>query len=194
MYYPYFNDEVRRKPHWYPYQNSILRLWREEWLQKAMRASANPIDRMLWIDNLTYLPGDLLVKMDIASMHCGLETRSPLLDHKVIEFCAALPIHLKVSEGTGKHLLKKLALRYLPQELVYRKKMGFGIPLSEWLKGPLEPVTREILFNASLMEPLNPSKIREIASEFYNKGVDHSSRIWLLLMFGMWKKVCSQDD
>jgi len=79
---------------------------------------------MLWYDNRTYLPCDLLVKMDIASMHCGLETRSPLLDHEVIEYCAALPVELKVKNRMGKYLLKKLAERYCPVEFVHRRKDG----------------------------------------------------------------------
>ena len=83
---------------------------------------------MLWLDNHTYLPGDLLVKMDIASMHCGLETRSPLLDHEVIEYCASLPVEFKVKNQVGKYLLKKLAERYFPKGFVYRWKMGFSVP------------------------------------------------------------------
>lgn len=196
MYYPFLNDEERGRLLLRDgdKKDSVLTRWREEWLWKGMNAAANPIDRMLWIDNRTYLPGDLLVKMDIASMHCGLEARSPLLDHKVIEFCARLPVHLKVKHGTGKYLLKKLGLRYLPPDLLYRKKMGFGIPLSEWLKGRLQPIVREVLFNSTLMEPLDASRVRKIASGFYEKGTENSSRIWVLLMFGLWKKVCFQSN
>ena len=95
---------------------------------------------MLWLDSHTYLPGCLLVKMDIASMHCGLETRSPLLDHEVIEFCARLPVQYKVKDRVGKYLLKKLAERYFPANFVHRPKMGFGIPLAAWLRGPLRNV------------------------------------------------------
>ncbi|MBK7727067.1 MAG: hypothetical protein IPJ33_00795 [Gammaproteobacteria bacterium] len=79
-----------------------------------MAHAKNPVERMLWYDNRTYLAGDLLVKMDIAAMHCGLETRSPLLDHEVIEYCAALPVRYKVRDRTGKYLLKRLAGRYFP--------------------------------------------------------------------------------
>jgi asparagine synthase (glutamine-hydrolysing) len=192
MYYPFLNDKERERSllRDVDKKDSVLSRWREAWLDRGMNAGANPIDRMLWIDNRTYLPGDLLVKMDIASMHCGLEARSPLLDHKVIEYCARLPVKLKVKNRIGKYLLKKLGTRYLPSDLPYRKKMGFGIPLSEWLRGPLQPVVREVLFNPKLIEPLEASVIRKIVSEFYDRKTESSSLVWVLLMFGLWKKVC----
>jgi asparagine synthase (glutamine-hydrolysing) len=196
MYYPFLNDKERGRLllRDVDKKDSVLARWRETWLYQGMNAGANPIDRMLWIDNRTYLPGDLLVKMDIASMHCGLEARSPLLDHKVIEYCARLPVHLKVKNGTGKYLLKKLGSRYLPPDLLYRRKMGFGIPLSEWLRGRLQPVVREVLFNSKLMEPLDASVIGKIVSEFYETGTENSSLIWVLFMFGLWKKACFQNN
>ncbi len=116
--------------------------WRAAWFRRARLASDNPVDCMLWLDNHTYLPGDLLVKMDIAAMHCGLEARSPLLDHELIEFCARLPVRWKVRRGIGKYLLKRLAERYYPKEFVYRRKMGFGIPLANWLRGTFRPMLR----------------------------------------------------
>jgi asparagine synthase (glutamine-hydrolysing) len=92
MFAEFWDDPLRREllPDG---SGTLLPEWRRAWLEKAFAHAENAIDRMLWMDNHTYLPGDLLVKMDIASMHCGLETRSPLLDHEVIEFCAALPVH-----------------------------------------------------------------------------------------------------
>ncbi|MDB4949151.1 MAG: hypothetical protein JWM27_1800 [Gemmatimonadetes bacterium] len=168
----------------------VLEAWRGEWLARAREAASNPVDRMLWIDNRTYLPGDLLVKMDIASMHCGLETRSPLLDHEVIEFCASLPAHLKVRNRVGKALLKKLGEKYLPHDLLYRPKMGFGIPLEEWLRGPLRPVVERTLGSEEVMAPLDPEVIRRTLAQFYGHGAAHASRVWALLMFGTWKRTC----
>jgi len=169
-------------------QGEVLETWRAEWLTRVRPVADNPVDRMLWIDNRTYLPGDLLTKMDIASMYCGLEARSPLLDHEVIEFCASLPVNFKVNRGTGKYLLKRLAERFLPHNLIYRRKMGFGIPLAAWLRGPLQPAVREVLTNPSLTEPLDAGFIKKTLQEFFEQGVDHSSRIWTLLMFGLWRK------
>ena len=142
---------------------------------------------MLWFDSHTYLPGDLLVKIDIASMHCGLEVRSPLLDHEIIEFCAALPLALKVRAGVGKYLLKRLAERYFPRDFVHRRKMGFGIPLAEWLRGPLRAAMQEILSDPVAMAPLSLSKIEQALTEFLDGQADHSSRLWALLMLGNWR-------
>jgi asparagine synthase (glutamine-hydrolysing) len=126
--------------------------------------------------------------MDIASMCYGLETRSPLLDHEVIEYCARLPIGLKVRAGVGKYLLKKLAERYLPRDLIYRPKMGFAIPLSDWLRGRLSTLMEEIVLNENLMWPLSPRVIRQTLDEFREHHVDHSSRLWALLVFGLWRR------
>ena len=169
----------------------LLEAWRTGWLQAARAHASNPIDRMLWIDNRTYLPDDLLVKMDIASMHCGLEARSPLLDHEVIEYCAGLPVQLKVKGGTGKYLLKKLGERYLPHDLLHRRKMGFGIPVGDWLRGPLRPLLRDTLLGGGgAMEPLDARVVRETVDEFERGAGHHESRLWALLMYGLWRRVC----
>jgi len=166
-------------------------LWnlRRRWLEGAFAHADNPIDRMLWLDNHIYLPGCLLVKMDIASMHCGLETRSPLLDHEVIEFCARLPLKYKVGHQVGKFLLKKLAERYFPVNFVHRPKMGFGIPMAAWMRGPLRKVLHETLLDTHLMAPLSDAVIKRTIREF-DAGDDlHTSRLWSLLMFGCWRRV-----
>lgn len=169
--------------------SELIEAYRLSWLNDARGHAEEPVDRMLWMDQHTYLAGDLLVKMDIASMHCGLETRSPLLDHEVMEFCASLPTHLKVHRGTGKYLLKKLAERYLPHDLLYRRKMGFSIPLGEWLRGPLRETVRDLLSSRTLMDPLDADVIQEHVDGFYDRGEEHDSRIWSLLMYAKWKEV-----
>lgn len=121
-------------------------------------------------------------------MHCGFETRSPLLDHEVIEFCAALPVSFKVRHRTGKYLLKRLAGKYLPPGFTARRKMGFSIPLAEWLRGTLRPMVEEVLADRAAMAPLDASTIREVAGELFEACVDHSSRIWSLLMYGLWRR------
>jgi asparagine synthase (glutamine-hydrolysing) len=188
MYSEFWNDPERSALT--GTSSTLLADWRAHWLAQAKKSAANPIDKMLYIDNRTYLPGDLLVKMDIASMHCGLEARSPLLDHEVIEFCASLPVDLKVNNKVGKYLLKKLAERYFPTEFVHRKKMGFGIPLEKWLSGPLQALVREVLGDRDTMAPLNQTVISQVVAEFYAGNKEHSSRIWSLVMFGLWKRNC----
>ena len=188
MHSDFWNDKKRSRllgKHTIP---GLLPRWRSEWFGKSFKRAGNSVERMLWYDNRTYLAGDLLVKMDIASMHCGLETRSPLLDHEVIEYCAALPAEYKVNKGVGKYLLKKLAERYFPAPFVHRRKMGFGIPLAEWLRGSLRQTLEETLQCHDTMAPLDPLVIDNTLDEFLNHGVDHGSRLWALLMYGIWRK------
>jgi asparagine synthase (glutamine-hydrolysing) len=187
MYGGFWNDEERSALLGCDAIPGLLPRWRREWLAGSFRHARHPVDRMLWFDSHTYLPGDLLVKMDIASMHCGLEVRSPLLDHEVIEFCAALPLALKVRAGVGKYLLKRLAERYFPSEFVHRRKMGFGIPLGDWLRGPLRVAMQEILRDPVAMAPLSLPKIQQALTEFLTGQADHSSRLWALFMLGNWR-------
>jgi asparagine synthase (glutamine-hydrolysing) len=187
MYADFWNDEERPALLGQHALSSLLPAWRSEWLGRSFEHARHPVDRMLWLDSHTYLPGDLLVKMDIASMHCGLEVRSPLLDHEIIEFCAGLPIAFKVRAGVGKYLLKKLAERYFPREFVHRQKMGFGIPLAKWLRASLRGPMQEILGDPFAMAPLSMPKIAQTMKEFFEHQVDHSSRLWALFMLGNWR-------
>ncbi len=93
--------------------------------------------KMTFLDAVAYLPDDILVKTDRASMAHALELRVPILDHRVVEFAASLPTEMKVRGGAGKVILKELLYRYVPQEIVDRPKMGFGVPVAKWLKGEL---------------------------------------------------------
>ncbi len=188
MYAGLWDDEIRSRLLGGRGDPGLTRRWRAGWLAGAIQHGDNPVDRMLWYDNRTYLPGDLLVKMDIASMHCGLETRSPLLDHEVIEYCASLPVRHKVRNGTGKHLLKRLAERYFPRDFVHRPKRGFGIPLDGWLRGPLRPVMEGTLRDASLMAPLDRGVIETTLNEFLEQGARHGPKLWTLLMYGLWRR------
>jgi asparagine synthase (glutamine-hydrolysing) len=194
MYSAFWNDVDRSFLMGENANSELLQAWRSNWLTQTCGHAGNPVDRMLWYDNRTYLAGDLLVKMDIASMHCGIETRSPLLDHEVIEYCAVLPVEYKVRNRIGKYLLKKLAERYFPLSFVHRKKMGFGIPLAEWLRGPLRQNMEEILRDPNYMAPLDLSTIDAVLSEFLNLQADHSSRLWALLMYGIWRKSAGLEN
>lgn len=188
MYSGFWDDSIRAKLLGPLSNPGLLFGWRTDWLKKAMKNADNSVDRMLWYDNHTYLPGDLLFKMDIASMHCGLETRSPLLDHEVIEFCSSLPLVYKVKNGIGKYLLKRLAVQHFPADFVHRRKMGFGIPLARWLRGPLRPVLEQTLLNKELMQPLNSTVIKTTLDTFFRGDDQQESRLWALLMYGNWRK------
>lgn len=188
IYSAFWNDEGRSRLLGQHAPTNVLPQWRAHWFELSSRYAENSVDRMLWYDSHTYLPGDLLVKMDIASMHCGLETRSPLLDHEVIEYCASLPVKYKVRRGIGKYLLKRLAERYFPAPFVHRKKMGFAIPLAVWLRGSLHNTLETTLRDRDLMARFDPRVIDRTLEEFQNQGVDHSGVLWTLLMYGVWRK------
>jgi asparagine synthase (glutamine-hydrolysing) len=194
MYNEFWNDEDRARLMGMHARRNLLPQWRSAQLGEGRSHADEPVDRMLWLDNHAYLPGCLLVKMDIASMHCGLETRSPLLDHEVIEYCASLPVEFKVSGGIGKYLLKKLAERYFPPSFVYRGKMGFGIPVGDWLRGPLRRSVEITLQDAGLMAPLNLGPISKVMRDFYSGETKHSSRVWALFMYGNWKRYVAEGD
>ena len=193
MFMGYWNDDMRRELMGQPQGSGLLQRWRLQWLRQAFAHAENPIDRMLWLDNRTYLPDDLLVKMDIATMHCGLEGRSPLLDHEIIEFCARLPVHMKVQNRTGKYLLKRLAEKYFPREFVHRKKMGFGIPVAKWLRGELRSHVQSLILDASIMEPLHMPTIRAswqrlLAADGAASEAE-AGRVWALLMYAQWRSM-----
>jgi asparagine synthase (glutamine-hydrolysing) len=137
---------------------------------------------------MNYLPNDLLVKVDIASMANSLEARSPFLDHKVIEFAASLSEKLK-QRGTGtKTLLKKVAARLVPPEVVYRPKMGFGVPLRYWLGREMNEFTRDILLSgvAAQRGLFHRPVIEKILADQKAETRDNSWKIWTLLMLELW--------
>jgi len=162
--------------------------WKQHLLEQASYAASNRVNRMLWLLNHTYLPYDLLIKMDIASMAYGLEARSPLLDHELVEFCAALPSKYKVINNQGKYLLKSLASKFVPKEVIYRPKQGFSVPISAWLKGDLKSFMLTVLNdkNKLLEQYFKIDTIRKVVSEHLNEQVDHGFRIWALIVFCLW--------
>jgi asparagine synthase (glutamine-hydrolysing) len=188
MYGGLWTDRLRRDLLPDPALEGNLPAWRSAWFGEARRAADNPVDSMLWLDNRTYLPGDLLVKMDIAAMHCGLEARSPLLDHELIEFCARLPVSCKVRDGTGKWLLKKLAERYFPGDFVRRRKMGFGIPMAAWMRAPLRHQIEDVLRDPAALAPLDAGVAGACLRRFLAGDDSETARLWLLFMFGLWRR------
>ena len=113
-------------------------------------ADAPDAVRMMYCDAVTYLPDDILAKVDRASMAVSLETRVPFLDHRVAELAARIPLDMKVRGGRGKHILRELLYGLVPRELVERPKAGFAIPVGEWIKGPLRPWAEDLLDPARL--------------------------------------------
>jgi asparagine synthase (glutamine-hydrolysing) len=156
------------------------------WLAKAN--SSGIVDAALLTDTMTYLPNDLLVKMDIASMSVSLEARSPFLDHVLMEFAASLPEKLKLRRLTTKYLLKQVLKKLVPAENLSRRKMGFGVPIGYWFRGVMQPFLRETLLSDKALSRglFQPEKVRRIVDEHVEHKADHSHRLWSLLMLELW--------
>lgn len=154
------------------------------------KADIGLLDSMLAIDYKTYMPDDILVKVDRAGMSISLEGREPLLDHRIIEFVAQLPENLKINNGDRKYLLKNIVHEYVPKSIMDRPKMGFGVPVFNWLRNDLKSFTEEFMNEKAfaLHGLFNQSGVNHIMNQFYKGDRNYNSLFWYLLMFQMWYK------
>ena len=148
----------------------------------------DPVARMMALDGLTYLPDDILVKVDRAAMAVSLETRAPFLDRDVMEFAWRLPMHMKLRDGKGKWILRQLLDRHVPRALIDRPKMGFGIPLDQWLRGPLREWAGGLLAEDRLRREgyLRPEAITRTWQAHQRGEGSFGYRLWSVLMFQAW--------
>jgi asparagine synthase (glutamine-hydrolysing) len=146
------------------------------------------LDKWFYIDIHTYLPDDILVKVDIASMANSLEVRSPFLDYRVVELAASIPANLKVSDETTKRILKQVARNFVPKPILERPKWGFGSPLHEWLRKDLRQVAYDILFDQRARERglFNANYIKQMFQTHITGKADLGNQLWLLLNFEIW--------
>ncbi|MEO6654908.1 MAG: asparagine synthase (glutamine-hydrolyzing), partial [Pyrinomonadaceae bacterium] len=146
------------------------------------------LDATLLTDQMTYLPNDLLVKVDIATMANSLEARSPFLDHNLIEFAASLPEGMKMKGLGTKTLLKKVAARLVPKEVIYRRKMGFGVPIGSWFRGEMKDFVHSVLLSEKSLKRgvVKPEILERYVNEHTSGKRDHAFQVWTLLMLELW--------
>ncbi|MEU2429702.1 asparagine synthase (glutamine-hydrolyzing) [Streptomyces sp. NPDC007861] len=160
-------------------------------MDRAFRASRadSLVNRLMDVDVNTYLPGDLLAKVDITTMANSLEARSPFLDHRLMEWAARLPAHLKVRGGTTKYLLKKAMEDWLPPELLHRPKQGFGVPLGHWLRTGLRDVARDVLTDRTARSRgfFRPESVQALL-DGHDAGENRTRQLWALMQFELWHR------
>lgn len=178
---PLYSESFRRET-----QQSDSTEVLKPWFSHANGASI--VDTVLLTDLMTYLPNDLLVKVDIASMAVSLEARSPFLDHHVIEFAASLPPEMKVRRLTTKYLLKRVLRQLLPKENLDRRKMGFGVPIGHWFRGKMQPFLREVVLSEKALKRglFKREALERIIDDHVSGRGDHAHQLWTLLMLELW--------
>ena len=145
--------------------------------------------RYMTFDMMTYLPDDILVKVDRASMYHGLEARLPFLDHRLLEFMSGVPVSAKVIKGERKPILRNLVSKYIPKELLTGSKSGFAVPIGAWLRGPLREWSNDLLSESQLRREsfFDVSVVSAIWDQHQRQIWDHSLTLWAILMFQQWK-------
>jgi asparagine synthase (glutamine-hydrolysing) len=188
----YFDSAAREDLYTLEYKDAIGDSLAAGIIQSPWDAASGlpSIDVMLKTDVETYLPGDLLVKMDIATMAYSLEARSPLLDHQVMELAATLPAELKLRGAEKKIVFRDALTPWLPRPLLDRTKMGFGVPIGDWFKGELRGYVEDVLLDPGTMARgyFRPEHVRQMLCRHFENTADESPRIWALMVSELWHR------
>ena len=189
-WFPMFNDETKRQLLSEPmrdYRAGAGPLFAKHLAQCDAR---QPLDRMLYVDSKLWLPDFLLLRGDKLTMANSLEARLPLLDHRLVEFAAALPTKYKLHKGNRKYLLKRVAERMLPREIIHRKKQGFPIPIDRWLRHEARPLMRDMLSCDSLQRRglFEPAFVEQLMQQHESGFADNTTELWGLVSFEMWMR------
>ncbi len=177
--------------HWGEPESLVIGSHEPSTMLTEPREWANLLDfthRMMYLDTMSYMPDDILVKVDRASMVVSLESRMPFLDHLVVEFAWRIPMSMKIRNGQGKWLLRQILYKYVPKELIERPKTGFGIPLDVWLREPLKEWAESLLDEKRLIAEgfFNPAPIREKWEEHLSGRRNWQYHLWDVLIFQAW--------
>ena len=192
-----FLQKILRSDDWFAIYRTILSNYRDDIEKLGLSVPAfdrapfdfgekiHPMQGMMLWDFYNYLPNDILVKVDRATMANSIEGREPLLDHSIIEYAASIPFEFKYRNGESKYILKKVLERYLPKELVYRKKMGFGIPMFEWFRKDLVDLFDRYFADDETIDMAYP---RELLRRFRAGEYVNVNKLWFVLVYKMWRE------
>ena len=179
------------------YYNELITYWPNDSLISLdhnftykFNKSLGKIENMMLADQLNYLPNDILVKVDRASMSVSLETRAPLLDHLLAEFAWSIPLKWRIDKKGGKRILRDILYNYVPKKLIDRPKQGFGLPVNEWIRGPLKEWTLELMDKKNLPDDglINGRLARKTLDEHLKNNRNWGYRLWPILMWQQWNK------
>jgi asparagine synthase (glutamine-hydrolysing) len=188
----YFLPEMKEKLYHSDFKSAIKDFNAFDILGDHFKVNRNPdiTTRVQYVDIKTYLPEDILVKVDRMSMAHSLEVRAPILDHKLMEYVGSLPSNLKLKGKESKYILKKMLEDRLPQDILYRKKQGFSIPLASWLRNEMRGFVEETLFSSQngLSSFFNPQYIKDLWRRHLNGRQDYAYPLWGVMMFSLWKR------
>jgi len=175
------------------FRNSLQQFQADQWLPDVYQQFPNRdiVTQTTAVDLVTYLPCDILNKVDIASMSVGLECRSPFLDHKIAEFTSQIPLSFKLKGKIGKRILRDAFCEFIPDSILTRPKMGFGVPVDHWFRNELKPMLHDILLSERALARgyFAPDAVRNLVDEHTSSRADHSYRLWAMLVLESWQRM-----